>query len=96
CSECPKSFGRKGDLNRHSLLHTGHRPHSCPECGKSFAQYSALRTHINVHTGAKPYACGIAPCRATFGDPSSCSRHRKETHCRPGAYRCPESRCKST
>ncbi|KAJ6539593.1 hypothetical protein B0H19DRAFT_365879 [Mycena capillaripes] len=96
CSECPKAFTRKGDLTRHSLLHTGYRPHSCSECGKSFAQYSGLKTHLNVHTRVKPFRCGISPCQAAFGDPSSCARHRKETHRRAGAYHCPESRCKSS
>ncbi|KAF7352579.1 Sex-determining transformer protein 1 [Mycena venus] len=96
CSECPKSFTRKGDLTRHSLLHTGYRPHSCSVCGKSFAQHSGLKTHLNVHTREKPFRCGITSCQAAFGDPSSCARHRKETHRRSGAYQCPESRCKSS
>ncbi|KAF8195625.1 hypothetical protein K438DRAFT_1968137 [Mycena galopus ATCC 62051] len=91
-----EGFCSQRDLTRHRLLHTGYRPHSCSECGKSFAQYSAMRTHMNVHTGDKPFRCGIAPCEAAFGDPSSCSRHRKETHRRPGAYQCPETRCKSS
>ncbi|KAJ7930022.1 hypothetical protein B0H13DRAFT_912207 [Mycena leptocephala] len=96
CAQCPKIFTRKGDLTRHSLLHTGYRPHSCSECGKSFAQYSGLKTHMNVHTRVKPFRCGITSCQAAFGDPSSCARHRKETHRRSGSYQCPESRCKST
>ncbi|KAJ6490342.1 hypothetical protein C8R47DRAFT_467160 [Mycena vitilis] len=94
CSECPKAFTRKGDLTRHSLLHTGFRPHICSECGKAFSQYSGLKTHMNVHTHAKPFQCPACP--AAFGDPSSRARHRKETHSRIGAYCCPESRCKST
>ncbi|KAJ7228425.1 hypothetical protein GGX14DRAFT_413084, partial [Mycena pura] len=93
CSQCPKSFTRRGDLGRHSLLHAGIRPHLCVECGKRFTQYSGLKTHLNVHTRDKPFRCGWSSCQATFGDPSSRARHRKETHERQGTYRCPDSRC---
>ncbi|KAJ7129421.1 hypothetical protein C8R44DRAFT_666139 [Mycena epipterygia] len=96
CSECPKSFTRKGDLSRHSLLHAGYRPHGCSECGKSFAQHSGLKTHMNVHTRVKPFQCGTGSCQAAFGDPSSRARHRKETHSPVGVYQCPDSRCKSS
>ncbi|KAF8165557.1 hypothetical protein B0H34DRAFT_243418 [Crassisporium funariophilum] len=96
CSECPKSFGRKGDLTRHKLLHDGIKPHVCDECEKAFSQYSGLKTHRNVHTKVKPFVCGFNACVASFGDPSSCARHRKETHRRVGAYRCPFPRCKSS
>ncbi|KAK7054195.1 Sex-determining transformer protein 1 [Favolaschia claudopus] len=95
CSQCPKTFTRKGDLVRHNLLHQGHRPHTCTKCGKSFAQYSGYRTHLNVHSGEKPFRCGIASCKATFADPSSRSRHRKETHELSGAYCCPVPGCRS-
>ncbi|KAH9482543.1 hypothetical protein JR316_0004643 [Psilocybe cubensis] len=97
CSECPKSFGRKGDLTRHELLHLGVKPHVCttPGCGKAFSQYSGLKTHQNVHTKAKPYVCQLDSCNASFGDPSSCARHRKETHRRVSGYFCPVPRCNS-
>ncbi|KAJ6538572.1 hypothetical protein DFH09DRAFT_1177257 [Mycena vulgaris] len=96
CSECPKTFTRKGDLTRHGLLHTGYRPHVCSECHKSFAQHSGLKTHMNVHTRDKPFRCDLFPCQAAFGDPSSCARHKKETHRFTGAYHCPDPRCKSS
>lgn len=88
CSTCFKNFSRKGDLTRHEQLHTGFRPHKCEMCDKTFAQYSGLKTHRNTHTKAKPYVCGIGTCTKAFSDPSSCTRHRKETHRREGAYKC--------
>lgn len=48
-----------------------------------------------ISTGEKPYACGLGDCKSSFGDPSSCARHRKETHRRPAGYRCPIVDCKT-
>lgn len=49
----------------------------------------------DLSTKLKPYVCGIQGCKSAFGDPSSCARHRKETHRNVGAYQCPHPRCKS-
>ncbi|KAK0206692.1 hypothetical protein DFS33DRAFT_611554 [Desarmillaria ectypa] len=92
---CIKSFSRKGDLNRHTLIHTQDRPHICSTCGRGFSQASGLKTHQNVHTGDKPHLCTYS-CGKAFGDPSSCSRHVKEIHETMNPYRCPGSRCRTS
>ena len=34
CSVCSKTFMRLAHLDRHSIIHTGHKPHKCFLCGK--------------------------------------------------------------
>lgn len=37
CVEWGKSFGRKGYLNRHTMIHSGNKTRGCVECRKTFA-----------------------------------------------------------
>jgi len=98
CAICKKVFSRKADCNRHVRLHSGIKPYPCevPGCGKRFAQFTALKTHRNVHTGLKPFKCEFLGCNATFGDPSSCARHRREIHYPGKAFKCPIAGCPSS
>ena len=41
---------------------------------------------LSHSTGAKPHGC--SQCGARFGDPSSCARHKRETHLYPEGYQC--------
>ena len=45
CEECGKRFSRKDHLKRHSLTHTGEKPHICYVCGSRYSRVDALHLH---------------------------------------------------
>ena len=49
CSDCDKSFLRKNDLDRHSVVHTGEKPFVCNHCSKSYSQSTGLLRHMQKH-----------------------------------------------
>lgn len=49
CHLCQKTFRFSSHLRRHSLVHSGQKPHVCPQCGKGFSQRSTLRRHLDCH-----------------------------------------------
>lgn len=53
CTKCNKQFGRRTDLRKHGVSHTGIRPFSCPICGKAFSRKTNVTNHMKVHEGKK-------------------------------------------
>ncbi|GFV93221.1 zinc finger protein 713 [Trichonephila clavipes] len=49
CKHCGKCFRFKGDMQRHTRIHTGEKPFKCDICQKSFRQSSHLNQHKLVH-----------------------------------------------
>ncbi|KAM3614754.1 uncharacterized protein V6R79_018797 [Siganus canaliculatus] len=45
CSYCPRTFGKRSQLDVHISLHTGARPHTCSHCGKKFIRKDHLQRH---------------------------------------------------
>ncbi|KAM8807177.1 zinc finger protein 770 [Eudromia elegans] len=49
CSLCFKTFKSPSKLERHYLMHAGHKPFECSVCGKNFRQASHLKRHHLTH-----------------------------------------------
>ena len=45
CEDCGKGFTSGYKLRRHSVTHTGEKPHKCKICGRGYTQSNDLRYH---------------------------------------------------
>ncbi|KAK7397580.1 hypothetical protein QQX98_013055 [Neonectria punicea] len=57
CSQCPKSFTRKFNLQNHIRTHDNSKPFSCGVCGKAFTRRTDCKRHEADHSGDRKYKC---------------------------------------
>ena len=58
CNLCPYDTTRKGDLDRHQLVHCTYQPHSCSKCDAKFKHVSNMKKHVRQHhPGSQEYKC---------------------------------------
>lgn len=73
CPQCQRSFSRRSDLRKHTVVHTGIKPFTCNICFKSFSRNTNLTKHLRIHSGHKPYVC--PQCPKTFISKGDLTRH---------------------
>jgi hypothetical protein len=81
CNLCGKQFNWKCDLVRHTLVHSGQKPHACAVCGAAYGQAASLKLHMRRHTGERPFCCTV--CLRTFTRRDSLNKHAR-LHDKPG------------
>lgn len=91
CVMCEKRFGRRSDLRKHSIVHTGIRPFGCPVCGKNFSRNTNLTKHLRIHSGLKPHVC--QQCPRSFTTRADLLRHT-QVHSEIKPFQC--SHCPAT
>lgn len=76
CPICNKQFRDTTALRRHSLVHSGERPHACKQCDKRFRRRDHLKSHVTAyHCGTTTFSCNI--CEMVFNTRYSLSVHSK-------------------
>lgn len=74
CLCCFKTFTSRSNLERHSRLHTGHKPYTCNVCGKAFSRKDHLSNHATKHA----FKCST--CSQRYADKSTLVSHYLYDH----------------
>nr|XP_027220294.1 zinc finger protein 16-like [Penaeus vannamei] len=84
CDTCGRRFSQKGNLLRHSLLHTNEKPFGCGVCRKFFVQKAHLVKHVVLERGssaeAKEGALRCKVCGLQFRRIFQLMEHLKVQH----------------
>ena len=84
---CGKTYTRRSDLKRHTMVVHEGSFHECLECGKRFGQKITMTNHYKtVHEEKKQYKCSV--CGVQFSQNSHLARHTKTVHDRIRAFKC--------
>lgn len=59
CTQCPRSFAQRNNLEVHMKQHSGIKDHICEVCGASFYSQKSLIRHNLIHKGDRPFACNL-------------------------------------
>ena len=75
CTLCTYHTNHKGQLNRHTRVHTGERLYKCDDCDYRARHRHNLTRHQLLHSGEKPFECDACPYIATKS--SDLKRHSR-------------------
>ena len=75
CPVCEKQFKGRGDLKKHTVIHSDMRPFSCQQCDKAFKFPQNRNKHMITHTGMKDFKCDM--CGKLFAESGSLKGHMK-------------------
>ncbi|KAI1205006.1 putative zinc finger protein [Annulohypoxylon truncatum] len=73
CSQCPKVFTKKYNLQSHLNSHGNERPYKCMRCGQQFVRQGDLNRHLNKHTEKNKRVC--QGCGKPFARADTLAKH---------------------
>nr|XP_019559839.2 zinc finger protein 557-like [Aedes albopictus]XP_019559841.2 zinc finger protein 557-like [Aedes albopictus] len=86
CEICGVTLKSLHGLRRHTLQHTGERPHRCPHCPATFAVPAGLKCHLFTHADEKTQECPI--CKKQFKRQVEVKRHLTYSHHKHKPFAC--------